>query len=372
MDAGPDDNLVASKEITPSLVSWYIKIIGSDAEDTKVTDDKGRTYTRNDTADSLENGKKARGRIAQDEFNYWIVETCDDSKKLTIELSSIKKSKNAKVSLLASYGGFPSGDISSDDYVRVDMDDSYFAELILDDSGHLPIRPGELLYLSVQKTDTNATERAVYDIMAKWDGDCDDQDLPEISSVERLTDSDVSKLASIDGEGITSFVWNIPSGTSSALLEVTGLTVDADVELLSSNGRYFRNSINPDKMSEQIVLREGDFISSLEGDWLVLVKNRDTRSGEFKLNTSLGENESSLISSQAIQLDIESQYWPAIVRLNWPTVPGERYTLEYSKDLVDWIPVKEKLAETDGLVLYVERLWFSERFYRIRQKIYTP
>ena len=369
---GPDDNLVASKEITPSLVSWYIKIIGSDAEDTKVTDDKGRTYTRNDTADSLENGKKARGRIAQDEFNYWIVETCDDSKKLTIELSSIKKSKNAKVSLLASYGGFPSGDISSDDYVRVDMDDSYFAELILDDSGHLPIRPGELLYLSVQKTDTNATERAVYDIMAKWDGDCDDQDLPEISSVERLTDSDVSKLASIDGEGITSFVWNIPSGISSALLEVTGLTVDADVELLSSNGRYFRNSINPDKMSEQIVLREDDFISSLEGDWLVLVKNRDTRSGEFKLNTSLAKDESSLISSQAIQLDIESQYWPAIVRLNWPTVPGERYTLEYSKDLVDWIPVKEKLAETDGLVLYVERLWFSERFYRIRQKISTP
>ena len=64
-------------------------------------------------------------------------------------------------------------------------------------------------------------------------GDCDDQDLPEISSVERLTDSDVSKLASIDGEGITSFVWNIPSGISSALLEVTGLTVDADVELLN-------------------------------------------------------------------------------------------------------------------------------------------
>ena len=132
-----------------------------------MTDDKGRKYTRDDTADPLENGKKERGRIAEDEINYWTVETCEDSTKLTIDLSSIKKTKNAKVSLSASYGGFPSGDASSDDYVRVDMDDSYFAELTLDESGHLPIRPGELLYLSVQKIDTNATERAVYDIKAK-------------------------------------------------------------------------------------------------------------------------------------------------------------------------------------------------------------
>ena len=113
------------------------------------------------------------------------------------------------------------------------MDDSYFADLTLDESGHLPIRPGELLYLSVQKTDTNATERAVYDIMAKWDGDCGGQDPPDISLVERLTESQGSRLASVTGGGFTSFVWNIPSGTSSALLELTGLTVDADVELVN-------------------------------------------------------------------------------------------------------------------------------------------
>ena len=369
---GPDNASLASAEIDPTLVSWYIKIIGSPSEDTRVTDDKGRKYTRDDTADPLENGKKERGRIAEDEINYWTVETCEDSTKLTIELSSIKKTKNAKVSLFASYGGFPSGDASSDDYVRVDMDDSYFAELTLDESGHLPIRPGELLYLSVQKIDTNATERAVYDIKAKWDGNCGDQDPPAISSVERLTQSEGSKLASVAGEEFTSFVWSIPSGASSALLELTGLTVDADVELVSSNGKYFRNSINSGLTSEQIVLREGDFISSLDGDWLVLVHNRESNTGEFTVNTTLAKDQGNLISSQTIQLDIENQQWPSIVKLNWPTIPGERYVLESSIDLLNWIPVKEVVSETDGAVLKVQRLWFSERFYRIKQKISTP
>ena len=368
---GPDDDSIASEEIDPTLVSWYIKIIGSESEDIKVTDDKGRKYTRDDTADPLENGKKKRGRIAEDEINYWTVETCDDSKKLTIELSSIKKTKNAKVSLFASYGGFPSGDTSSDDYVRVDMDDSYFADLTLDESGHLPIRPGELLYLSVQKTDTNSTERAVYDIMAKWDGDCGGQDPPDISSVERLTESQGSRLASIAGDGFTSFVWNIPSGTSSALLELSGLTVDADVELVSFNGRYIRNSINLGLMSEQVVLREGDFISNVDGDWLVLVRNRDLNAGEFTVSTTLATGQSNLISSQNIQLNIENQQWPAIIKLSWPSIPMERYVLESSKDLLNWTPVKEVFSKTDGAVLKVQRLWFSERFYRVKQKIYN-
>ncbi|HAL04500.1 MAG TPA: hypothetical protein DCP58_05265, partial [Verrucomicrobiales bacterium] len=182
---GPDDS-GAGEKIDPTLVSWYIKIIGSDAEDTEVTDDKDRTYTRDDTADPLENGKKSRGKIVDNETNYWTVETCEDSTKLTIELSSIKKRNNAKVSLLASYGGFPTGDASTDDYVKVDMNDSYFAKLELDDSGHLPLQPGELLYLTVQKMDTNTTQRAIYDIVAKWNGNCDDEDPPDGASAERL------------------------------------------------------------------------------------------------------------------------------------------------------------------------------------------
>ena len=147
-----------------------------------MTDEKDRTYTRDDTADSLENGKKSRGKIVENETNYWTVETCEESTKLTIELSSIKKRNNAKVSLLASYGGFPTGDALTDDYVKVDMNDSYFAKFELDDSGHLPLQPGELLYLTVQKMDTNITQRAIYDIVAKWNGNCDDEDPPDDSS----------------------------------------------------------------------------------------------------------------------------------------------------------------------------------------------
>ncbi|MDP6338098.1 MAG: hypothetical protein QF562_06010, partial [Verrucomicrobiota bacterium] len=363
---GPDDS-GAGEKIDPTLVSWYIKIIGSDAEDTEVTDEKDRTYTRDDTADSLENGKKSRGKIVENETNYWTVETCEESTKLTIELSSIKKRNNAKVSLLASYGGFPTGDASTDDYVKVDMNDSYFAKLELDDSGHLPLQPGELLYLTVQKMDTNTTQRAIYDIVAKWNGNCDDEDPPDGASAERLTRAEGSTTFSLAAGGTSRLVWSVPANTPAALLELTGLNVDADVELISANGRHVRNSINPEQAPEQIVLREGDYIPTLEGDWIIEVTNHEAEPGEFTVNTTLATEQGDLVSSQPIALGIESQFWPPTVRLAWPSVPGEQYILETSSNLVDWKPLKEQVADTDEVIFHTERAWFDERFFRVKQ-----
>jgi hypothetical protein len=358
----------ADTDVEPVLLSWYIKIMGSEAEDTEATDSKGRTYTRDDTAEALEDGKKVRGRISENEINYWTVETCEDSTKLTIELSSVKKRNNAKVSLLASYGGFPSGDSAVDDYVQVDMNDSYYAELVLDDVGHLPLQPGELLYLTVQKTDTNVTQRALYDILAKWDGNCGDDTPPD-------TDSGLIRLASTEGSesakatpGVGArYMWSIPAGTSAALLEATELTADADLELISADGRHFRNSIHLGQAPEQIVLREGDMIDSLEGDWVVQINTVGNAPSGFTLHTTLADEQGHLVSSQPIELEIESQYWPPTVRLDWPSVPGERYVLESSENLIDWAPVHEQTAGSSGLVFHAERSWFGERYYRVKQ-----
>jgi len=362
---GPND---ADTEIEPMLISWYIKIMGSEAEDTKAIDSKGRTYTRDGTAEALEDGKKVRGRISENEINYWTVETCEDSTKLTIELSSGKKRNNAKVSLLASYGGFPSGDSAADDYVQVDMDHSYYAELVLDDVGHLPLQPGELLYLTVQKSDTNVTQRALYDILAKWDGKCGGDTSPDSSAgLFRLASAEGSESVRVEPGVIPRYLWSIPAGTKSALLEVTGLTTDADIELLSTDGRHFRNSINLGQAPEQIVLREGDYIPSLGGDWVVQATNVDGEQNEFTLHTTLADEQGHLISSQPIELEIESQFWPPTVRLAWLSVPGERYVLESSDNLVDWAPVHEQTAGSSGLVFHAERLWFGERYYRVKQ-----
>jgi subtilisin-like proprotein convertase family protein len=358
----------ADTDVEPVLLSWYIKIMGSEAEDTEAIDSKDRTYTRDDTAEALEDGKKVRGRISENEINYWTVETCEDSTKLTIELSSGKKRNNAKVSLLASYGGFPSGDSTTDDYIQVDMNDSYFAELVLDDGGHLPLQPGELLYLTVQKSDTNVTQRAMYDILAKWDGNCGDDTPPDSSAgLIRLASAEGSESVRTEPGVILRYLWSIPAGTKSALLEVTGLTTDADIELLSTDGRHLRNSINLGQVPEQIVLREGDYIPSLGGDWVVQATNVDGGQNEFTLHTTLADEEGYLISSQPIELEIESQFWPPTVRLAWPSVPGERYVLESSDNLVDWAPVHEQTAGSSGLVFHAERSWFGERYYRVKQ-----
>ena len=136
---------------------------------------------------------------------------------------------------------------------------------------------------------------------------------------------------------------------------------------MSSNGRYIRNSINLGLISEQVVLREGDFISNLDGDWLVLVRNRESHTGEFTLNTTLATDQGNLISSQTIQLDIVNQFWPPIVRLAWPSVSGENYILESSENLVDWLPVFEKTAGADGMVFRTGRSWYGDRYYRVKQ-----
>jgi len=355
-------------EIEPMLISWYVKIMGSEAEDTKAIDSKGRTYTRDDTAEALEDGKKVRGRISENEINYWTVETCEDSTKLNIELSSGKKRKNAKVSLLASYDGFPSGDATADDYIQVDMNDSYFAELVIDDTGHLPLQPGELLYLTVQKTDTNVTERALYDIVAKWDGDCGGGSPPNSSGdIVRLVNSTGSEsFQAQSGEGAR-FLWSIPAGTSAALLEATELTADADLELISADGRLFRNSIHLDQAPEQIVLREDATIPSLEGDWVVQINTVGNAPSGFILHTTLADEQGHLVSSQPIELEIESQFWPPTVRLAWPSVPGEHYVLESSENLIDWISVHEQSAGSSGVVFHAERSWFGERYYRVNQ-----
>jgi hypothetical protein len=355
-------------DIEPVLISWYIKIMGSEAEDTEATDSKDRIYTRDDTAEALEDGKKVRGRISENEINYWTVETCEDSTKLTIELSSGKKRNNAKVSLLASYGGFPSGETTADDYVQVDMNDSYFAKLVIGDTGHLPLQPGELLYLTVQKTDTNVTERALYDIVAKWNGDCGGGSPPNTSGgIIRLANATGSESGLAKPGTPARFLWSIPAGTPAALLEASGLNADADIDLISADGLHYRNSIHLGQAPEQIVLREGDMAPSLEGDWVVQVNTVGDAPSGFTLHTTLADEQGHLVSSQPIELEIESQYWPPTVRLDWPSVPGERYVLESSENLIDWTPAHEQTAGSSGLVFHAERLWFGERYYRVKQ-----
>ena len=166
---------------------------------------------------------------------------------------------------------------------------------------------------------------------------------------------------------IPRYVWSIPAGTKSALLEVTGLAVDTDIQLLSTDGQHFRNSINLGQVPEQIVLREGDYIPSLGGDWVVQATNVDGGQNEFTLHTTLADEQGHLISSQPIELEIEGQFWPPTVRLDWPSVPGERYVLESSVNLIDWVSVNEQVAGSSGIVFHAERSWFGERYYRVKQ-----
>ena len=354
-------------DIEPVLLSWYIKIMGSEAEDTEITPEGEKPYTRDDTAEALKNGKKVRGRIYENETHYWTVKTCSDSTWLNVELSSGKKRNNAKVSLLASYGGFPSGDTATDDFIQVDMNDSHFARLVIRGVGHLPLRPGELLYFAVRKTDSNDTKRALYDIQAMWDGNCGGGSPPNTDGAIRLASAAGSESGLAKPGAPARFMWHIPAGAPAVLLEATGFTADADVELISADGRHFRNSIGLGQAPEQIVLREGNMIPSLAGDWLVRVNTTGDTPSRFMLHTTLADGQGHLSSSQPIEMEIESHYWPPTVRLAWPSVPGERYLLESSENLSDWAPVHEQTAGSSGLVFHAERSWFGERYYRVKQ-----
>jgi len=371
----------ADTDIEPLLLSWYIKILGSEAEDMEITPESedDEPYTRDNTAEALVKGHTKEATIYDDEIHYWTIETCSDTTSLTIELfteEANKNDKNAKVSMIASYGGFPVDDPTIDDFVKVDMenpsdpeDDPFDANLtIYSHDDHLPLRPGERLYLTVMKTDQYDTNQAMYKIRAIWNGRrCGGNSPPNTEGTIRLANATGSKsgFAKV-GEGAR-FLWSIPAGTPAALLEATGLTADADIELVSADGRYFRNSIHLGQAPEQIVLREGAMIENLAGDWVVQVNAMDDVPSEFTLHTTLADEHGYLISSQPIELEIENQFWPPTVRLAWPSVSGERYLLESSVDLVNWTPVHEQTAASAGIVFRSERSWFGERYYRVKQ-----
>jgi len=369
------DPVDTDPDIEPVLLSWYIKIMGSETEDTEITPEGEKPYTRDDTAEALKDGRTKLGRIYENETHYWTVETCSDSTSLNIELYTGKKKKNAKVSLLASYGGFPIDDPTVDDFVKVDMDnpntdtdDPFYATLSINkDGSHLQLQPGELLYLTVMKTDQYDTNRALYNIRATWNGNCGGGSPPNTDGSIRLANATGSESGLAKPGVPARFVWHIPAGTPAVLLEATGLTAAADVELISADGRHFRNSVGLGQAPEQIVLREGVMIPDLAGDWLVRVNTTGDTPSQFTLNTTLADGQGHLISSQSIAMEIESQFWPPIVRLAWPSVPGERYLLESSENLSDWAPVHEQTAGSSGLVFHAERSWFGERYYRVKQ-----
>ena len=362
-------------DIESLLLSWYIKIIGSEVEDTELTDSEGETYTRDDTAEALRDGRKKIGRIYENETHYWTVRTCSDSTRLNIALFTGKKKRNAKVSLLASYGGFPVYNSAVDDFVIVDMDDPdtdqddpFKAWLsISKGSGHLPLQPGELLFLTVNKTDQYDTNRALYEIRATWDGNCRSGDPPSTDGAIRMVSAIGSESGLAKPDIPIRFLWEIPSNTRAALIEATGFTADTDIELISADGRYFRNSIHSGQAPEQIVLREGAMIETLTGDWIVQVNATGDLPSLFTLHTTLSDERGHLISSLPIELEIEGQYSSPKVRLSWPSLPGEHYHLESSVDLINWFTVHELTAGSAEVVFDVDRSWFGERYYRVKQ-----
>ena len=137
--------------------------------------------------------------------------------------------------------------------------------------------------------------------------------------------------------------------------------------MISADGLHYRNSIHLGQAPEQIVLREGDMAPSLEGDWVVKVNTVGDAPSGFTLHTTLADEQGHLVSSQPIELEIESQYWPPTVRIDWPSVPGERYVLESSENLIDWVSVHEQSAGSSGVVFHAGRSWFGELYYRVKQ-----
>lgn len=174
------------------------------------------------------------------------------------------------------------------------------------------------------------------------------------------------------GAALTNYFRFVVSGTNtSALFEVYNLTADADLVLrqgaLPSIGEYDFVSGHSGLMGEQIVVRNGEEVDTVAGEWFLGVPNNDSFNFNYTVRATVATG-GMLVSGQPPKLSRQPTITSAgNLRLQWNSVAGERYQILGSTDLSTWNPI-QTITATSSTTTYElpgPTTGTPHRFYRI-------
>jgi hypothetical protein len=158
------------------------------------------------------------------------------------------------------------------------------------------------------------------------------------------------------------------NSTDGILFEMYGLSGDADLVLQRdvppTMAPYLAGSFTPGLAPEQIVLRAGQEIPDLMGNWYLGVFNNESVNVSYTLRAVVKTN-GLLNSAQPFITSLVPMAPPHGLLLQWNSVIGEGYEVEHSTDLVTWTPISFIRATTPLTTYEITPLLPGSHFYRV-------
>ncbi len=168
------------------------------------------------------------------------------------------------------------------------------------------------------------------------------------------------------------FEFDITNSVDGVLFELYNLSGDADLVLQRDvppgQTPYFAGSFQPDTMPEQIVLRTNFALPDLRGRWFLGVYNNEPTNTAYTIRAVV-ETNSLLVSTQPLSTS-GTRLSPRDVLLQWNSIVGETYNVEFTTDLfppITWTVVNTVVATTPTTTFLAPVNPAGNGFYRIVQ-----
>ena len=145
----------------------------------------------------------------------------------------------------------------------------------------------------------------------------------------------------------------VTNQVSGVLFELYNLSGDADLVLQREGpptmAPYFEGSFFTGTSPEQIVLRPNGDVPDLRGVWYLGVYNNEQTNVSYSIRATLPNEDGLLVSALPIHLGLTPLPPPHGLLLNWNSVIGERYIIQFTATLatpITWTNIASVTATT--------------------------
>jgi len=299
-------------------------------------------------------------------MDYYQFNVSPGAAAATFELQSLTGNANLFVRK-AVLGPFPLPAATKFDYLSANAGTRNEMVFVITNAPPVPLSTG-LWYLAVQNADSRPV---TYTVKAT-----ESATLP-LTEFNLTPGVAVSDSTSAGNSPNRVFKVNIPAQTNAVLFEL--FNISGDASLLLRKGAYptaaaydlgsFRAGVLP----EQIVLRTNTLagVTNISGAWYLAVPNSRSYSADFAIRVAFPTNGIlvSMTPPAFTQPTRTGFISGSTVQAGFGALPGEKYQVQWSTNLVNWNTLTNIVAPPGGQISFTDPggLTNKSRYYRVKQ-----
>jgi subtilisin-like proprotein convertase family protein len=170
---------------------------------------------------------------------------------------------------------------------------------------------------------------------------------------------------------------DVTNSHNAILFELYNLTGDADMivqrHVPSGMAPYFDGSFKMGTQPESVVVRIGQELADLQGKWYVGVYNNESTNVGYTVRATYPDGVGMLNTALPLMLKITPAAGPHGIVLEWNSIPGEHYYIEYSPNVLPptftSFPIAQPIVATTTLTAVELPIGTSQKgFFRVRHE----